>query len=332
MTDLQGPALTLDALRRFLPMHLRIRDDGTVLSVGPTLAKLMPNLEEGIAERLVNARPGHGICPLAAIREAVDGQGRLMLRIVNSRDIFLRGHGVRDCEGAMLLNLGFGISLHRAIRAAELTDDDFAPSDLAMELMFLREANRGVLHVLSRFNDQLAEARQEAVLQAQTDALTGLRNRRGLDIELAQALRLNGHRHEDVATPLALIHLDLDHFKQVNDLLGHLAGDELLFRVAAVLKQQVRKADTAARVGGDEFVLLMRGMTSRSALRDLSKRIIRAIRLLTPPELVGYTVSASMGIVIWLPGQADCPEDLLARADKALYQAKASGRSQAVIL
>lgn len=332
MSAAGGTALTLDALRRFLPMHLRLRDDGTVVSVGPTLAKLAPDLQAGLSGRLVNARPGRSTCPLAAIQEAVDGQGRLILRILNTRDIILRGHGVRDGAGAMLLNLGFGISLHRAIRAAELTDDDFVPSDLAMELMFLREANRGVLHVLSRFNDQLAEARQEAVLQAQTDPLTGLRNRRGLDLELAQALRLNGHRQEDAAVPVAVIHLDLDHFKQVNDLLGHLAGDELLYRVAAVLKQQVRKADTAARVGGDEFVLLMRGMTSRSALRDLSKRIIRAIRLLTPPELVGYQVSASLGIVIWMPGEADSASDLLDRADKALYQAKAAGRSQAVIL
>ncbi|TJZ93804.1 GGDEF domain-containing protein [Paracoccus gahaiensis] len=332
MSAAGGTALTLDALKRFLPMHLRLRDDGTVLSVGPTLAKLAPDLQAGLPGRLVNARPGRSTCPLAAIQEAVDGQGRLILRILNTRDIILRGHGVRDGAGAMLLNLGFGISLHRAIRAAELTDDDFVPSDLAMELMFLREANRGVLHVLSRFNDQLAEARQEAVLQAQTDALTGLRNRRGLDLELAQALRLNGHRQEDAAVPVALIHLDLDHFKQVNDLLGHLAGDELLYRVAAVLKQQVRKADTAARVGGDEFVLLMRGMTSRSALQDLSKRIIRAIRLLTPPELTECQVSASLGIVIWMPGETDSASDLLDRADKALYQAKAAGRSQAVIL
>lgn len=326
-----GPGLTLRAMGRFLPMHVWLNDDGLVQSVGPTLAKLLPDLHTGLHGQLLCARPGRSHCPLAAIREAVDERRRLFLRAVEAPEIVLRGHGERVSDGSMLINLGFGIGLHRAVRLAALTDDDFCPSDLAMEMLFLQEANRGVLTVLSEFNEELAQARRVALLQAQTDPLTGLYNRRGLETNLERALQQSGLRQHDVPAPVALIHLDLDNFKQVNDTLGHLAGDDLLRQIGTVLQEHVRKTDTAARLGGDEFVLLIKGMTSHAALRELSSRIIGAVERLTPDGLGGLVVSASAGIVVRFPGGTETAEEVLAMTDKALYRAKASGRGCAVI-
>lgn len=327
-----GPVFSAHTLTQFLPMHLWLDDDGRVLSVGPTLGKLMPHLRTGLVGQLVSGRAGQGPCPLAAIRGAVDQRRRLFLRVVEAGDLVLRGHGVRLADGTMLVNLGFGIGLHKAIRIAGLTDDDFAPSDLAMELLFLHEANRGVLTELSRFNIQLAQSRELALLQAQTDPLTGLHNRRGLEIALALSLRVPVDADDQGPGPFALVHLDLDHFKQVNDRLGHQAGDDLLRAVAMVLRSQIRKADTAARIGGDEFVMILKGMTSRGTLQALSSRIIAGIVDLSPPELGDLRVSASMGIVVWTQGDPQSPDDLLAMADKALYRSKDAGRGCATIL
>ncbi len=315
------------ALAQLLPMHLWLREDGTLISAGRTLAKLLPDLDDGLVGRLSGARPGEPSDPMTAIRGAVDGRRRLFLRVEGSQ-LVLRGHGVRVAGGSVLLNLGFGIGLHHAIRQAALTDDDFAPSDLAMELLFLQEANRGVLNELSRFNEQLEQSRARALLQAQTDPLTGLGNRRKLESTLSAALKTS---ETGEIRPFALVHLDLDNFKQVNDLLGHQAGDDLLRAVGKVLRDQIRHADTATRIGGDEFVLLLPGMTSRPALKQLSARIIGAINALTPPELPGLPVSTSLGIVVWPTDGAEHPDEVLALADEALYASKRSGRSRATI-
>ncbi|WP_411836611.1 GGDEF domain-containing protein [Paracoccus sp. ME4] len=319
------------ALAQLLPMHLWLEDGGTVLSVGPTLAKLVPDLSEGLPGRLAPTRAGRTGCPLAEMRVAIDQRRRLFLRVVCARDVVLRGHGIRVEDGSMLVNFGFGISLHHAIRTAGLTDDDFAPSDLAMELLFLHEANRGVLTELSRFNAQLAQSREQALMQALTDPLTGLHNRRGLEQALAQALRPSD-LPDAGPQPFALVHLDLDQFKQVNDQLGHQAGDELLRAVGQVLRGQIRKADTAARIGGDEFVLILKGMTSRTALSHLALRIIRAIEALSPRELAPLVTSASLGIVIWTHAVPTHPDEILAIADRGLYESKARGRACATIV
>ncbi|MGZ3216433.1 GGDEF domain-containing protein [Paracoccus sp. T5] len=322
-------AVPVRTLARLMPMHLLLASDGHVLSVGPTLDKVVPNLGTGLAGRLAGARGGGD--PVAEIRTAIDQKSRLFLRVSCTPDLVLRGNGVRASAGSMLCNLGFGIGIHRAIRNAGLTDGDFAPSELAMELLFLHEANRGVLTELSRFNDQLVQSRRVALLQAQTDPLTGLGNRRGLEMALAMALRSAGEGPDAEPAPFAVVHLDLDHFKQVNDILGHKAGDDLLQAVGGVLRAQVRKADTAARIGGDEFVLILSGMTSVAALHELARRIIEAIGSLTPPGLGEVRVSASIGIVVCRGEPGASPGDLLVRADEALYESKHKGRGCATI-
>ena len=148
------------------------------------------------------------------------------------------------------------------------------------------------------------------------DSLTGLPNR--------SLLMLRGRRSAEMAREgeqIALLLLDLDHFKQINDTLGHHVGDQLLRLVAARLSSIVREGDTVARLGGDEFAVLCPGLTDTSIVQDLSERLIDV--LATPFDLgqISLHVGASVGIAL-LPEHADGVEQLVQRADVALYVAK----------
>lgn len=322
-------SLSSEARAVLLPMHLLMSPEGQVLGMGPTLLKLLGSEGRQVADLFADNRPGAtGDLP-QTIRMAAETGQRLFLRLVQPPRLTLRGHVVGAEDGVFLLNLGFGIALADAVFEAGLTDRDFAPPELAMELLFLHEANRGVLGELSRFNRRLAAAREAAEIQAHTDALTGLTNRRGLELALTTALR---QTREKGGPGFALAHLDLDHFKEVNDCLGHAAGDRLLCDVAGILREAVRSCDTAARIGGDEFVLILRDLNNVGALQRLAHRIIGRIR-----ERIGdypnvAPVSASIGIVLSCSYPGQPAERLLRDADVALYRSKNMGRGRATIL
>jgi len=159
--------------------------------------------------------------------------------------------------------------------------------------------------------------------QALTDGLTGLPNRTLFMAKLGDAIR-QARRHS--GSLFAVIVLDLDRFKLINDSIGHPAGDVLLESIAVKLKQCVREADTVARMGGDEFMILLHEIAST---RDVT-RVIERIQeeLLTPVVFrqQEMTTTASLGVVVWDPFYQD-PEDLLRAADTAMYQAKEAGRA-----
>ncbi len=159
-------------------------------------------------------------------------------------------------------------------------------------------------------------------VQALSDSLTGLGNRTLFMTKLTDALR-QAQRHPERAFAVAI--LDLDRFKQINDTVGHLAGDVLLQHVAGQLTRSTRDIDTVARLGGDEFMLLLDGIGSKTDLLPILERV-RA-ELQRPVSFHGREISTttSMGVVIWDPSYTD-PEDLLRAADTALYQAKEAGR------
>jgi diguanylate cyclase (GGDEF)-like protein len=160
-------------------------------------------------------------------------------------------------------------------------------------------------------------AEKQIAHMARHDALTDLPNRVLLRDELAQALveLLRDKR-------LAVFYLDLDHFKGVNDTLGHQIGDELLKTVAARLRGCVREADTVARVG--EFAIIHTGIDQPNEAAMLARRICEAIR--EPCDLHGHAaiVDTSIGIAL-APGDGTDPTELLKNADMALYRAKADG-------
>ena len=155
------------------------------------------------------------------------------------------------------------------------------------------------------------------------DSLTGLPNRRLLLERLGQALARSRRDGRDVA----VLFLDLDHVKRVNDSLGHDAGDALLAAVAHNLAEAVRDTDSVARLGGDEFVVVCEEVHGDEEVDILAGRILEAIS--TPVEISGHrvVVTASLGVVTPESASVD-PRDLLRHADAAMYHAKRSGRSR----
>ena len=164
-------------------------------------------------------------------------------------------------------------------------------------------------------------ARKEAELQlahlALHDPLTGLTNRRGLAEALDQAVA----RSQRTGLPLAVLALDLDGFKAINDRHGHPAGDAALVEVAARLRQTIRRSDLAARLGGDEFAVIAGELKGPAPVVRLARRLGAALRApITLPEAVAV-IDVSIGVAFF-PGDGATPAQLLARADLALYAAK----------
>jgi diguanylate cyclase (GGDEF)-like protein len=163
--------------------------------------------------------------------------------------------------------------------------------------------------------------------QASTDGLTGLANHR----EFQDQLRREVERAQRFALPLALILLDLDDFKLINDRFSHLTGDSVLRAVAATLRTSIREIDCAARYGGEEFAVILPGTTSEGAARLAERlRIAIAERPVTFAEDRVVSVTASFGVAA-LPADGATQVELVAAADEALYDAKRAGKNRVVI-
>ncbi len=181
---------------------------------------------------------------------------------------------------------------------------------------------------LSGLADQAATAVQNLELletvshMAWHDALTGLPNRRLFEDRVDQELV----RSRRVGEPVCMFFVDLDHFKGVNDTLGHAAGDDLIQQVSQRLVETVRAQDTVARVGGDEFAILLPGLADQLAIDQLAQRSLEALS--SPFEVFGQEVetSGSIGIAM-APDHGDSYDELLSRADEAMYRAKDRGRN-----
>ena len=164
-----------------------------------------------------------------------------------------------------------------------------------------------------------------AELRAATDVLTGLPNQRAVS-ETLQRMAAQAARTK---TPLAAVVLDLDRFKQVNDVYGHAKGDEVLSSVGAVLRDEIRESDFAGRYGGEEFVLLLPDTDGPGAI-TAAEKLRTAIERLQVPGLEGR-VSASFGIAV-LPTHAHDADQLIRAADRALYAAKNAGRNRVEVV
>lgn len=170
-----------------------------------------------------------------------------------------------------------------------------------------------------RLNQALRRSRHKLSELAYHDALTGLPNRSLLEDRLEHALA----QHRRTPRSLALCMLDLDGFKPINDSLGHAVGDLVLREVALRIKTVLREGDTVARVGGDEFVLLVVGFENESRLHDIIDRVLTAVAR-DYPECHGLPVRASVGVSV-LGADAHDSTTLMRHADEAMYQAKAAG-------
>ncbi len=231
-----------------------------------------------------------------------------------------------------------GRSIVRPINSLIAAADGIASGDLTVQL---RRAPAGEIGQLTRVFNMMTGRLQRShaevraanrALQVQnqaletlavTDSLTGLYNRKKLDDILADQFARFRRNHR----PFALLMIDLDNFKSINDSYGHGAGDEVLASVAAILKQSVRTIDYAARYGGEEFVVVLVETTLDVAL-DIAERVrseVEIPRFGARNKLISVTVS--LGVAHSREGD-DGPEQALARADRALYDAKHAGRNQ----
>ena len=208
--------------------------------------------------------------------------------------------------------------------------EDTGPQGLchtAVDYLPLRKpdgAPDGFVIVTQDVTEQRTENRRLQLL-AHTDSLTGLLNRVGFEQRLQSLVQ------DTDAAPMAVLFMDLDRFKPVNDTHGHAAGDELLQQVAQRLARVVRPTDTVARLGGDEFAFVLPGMRESAHAQRSAQAVVDA--MLAPFQLTGgvqVQVGASVGGTVGLASAAMWPE-LLRRADEMLYVAKAAGRGRAEI-
>ena len=230
--------------------------------------------------------------------------------------------------GCLAWRLGRGISRPLS-RVAALTRR-LASGDVDWTIPYVtrRDEIGDVARALSIFRDTIDTNRvavERIYRLAHHDALTGLPNRTLLQERMAEAI---GRARRGDGT-LAVLCLDLDGFKAVNDLHGHSAGDRLLQEVAARLQANLRETDTAARLGGDEFVIVQEGPAQPAASRALADRLMES---LSAPYVVGAdgteaAITTSIGVAL-CPADGHDPETLLRNADTALYRAKWAGKNR----
>lgn len=323
MDDFASANLDADTLDQLLPMHMLVAPDGDLRHIGPTLRKLAGADIRGL-----------GILDVFDIRRPRDPAstsdllrapgGRLQLSLRDGPHTPLKGQAVALADGGLLVNLSLGISVVDAVARHHLTAADFAPTDLTIEMLYLVEAKTAVMRESLRLNARLNEAREQAESRALSDPLTGLGNRRAMDEALVKLVE----RRER----FGLLHLDLDYFKDVNDTLGHAAGDHVLTVVAAILREVTRSRDILARVGGDEFVVLIRDQTDPETLTTLAARLIAALERPIRWNRRCCRISGSVGITTTDHYPRPDPDRMLCDADEALYVSKRSGRALATMV
>jgi diguanylate cyclase (GGDEF)-like protein/PAS domain S-box-containing protein len=199
-------------------------------------------------------------------------------------------------------------------------DAKSVPVDMTISPLHLLQSDYQSVAVFIDIRDRI-EAKQQLRALAYYDTLTGLANRTLFFDRVKVAIR----RARRADKGLVVMVADLDNFKQINDSYGHASGDELLEKVAQVLRERIREADTVCRLGGDEFAILLESVDSVQAVAHVAKGIVGALR--KPFTLIDGEVhtSASIGIAFF-PRDGESGEELLKNADVAMYRAKETGR------
>ena len=279
-----------------------------------------------------------------------DGTGTLPIAVVAERDRAGVYHAWLESLQVFLVLVGgltllvgvlaywMGRSIVAPLDSLIGAADRIASGDLAVRLHVANDGEIGHLtRVFNKMVDRLSRSREEVgaanqVLQEQnqlletlsvTDSLTGLFNRKKLDDILADQFA----RFRRTQRPFAVLMLDIDNFKALNDTYGHLAGDQVLSNLAIILQRSVRTVDFVARFGGEEFVLVLVETSSEGALQiaERIRALVETPRLAATNELISVTVS--LGVAESRSGDSR-PEDVLARADRAMYDAKHAGRNK----
>jgi diguanylate cyclase len=208
--------------------------------------------------------------------------------------------------------------------SVERTFNQRVPATHIADLNELAEDFNALLDQLESWQHQLERENASLAHQASHDALTGLPNRAFFESRLLGSMR----EARDSQTQMAVLFLDSNRFKEINDQLGHAAGDAVLIAIAQRLRAQLREGDTVARLGGDEFAVLLKPIHHEDDAVLIADKIIDSMhKPIALPEGGSITTSLSIGIALY-PEHADNPEALVHEADVAMYHAKRSQRGR----
>jgi len=307
-----------------LPLHVRLDDSGSIVDMGPTFAKLFPKdiqlIGQNIFDHIQITYPHNVDHYDSLIAQCAQP---LTLHLIRFFGLELKAVVVPLVgQSGVLLNLAFGTSLKEAVAKWQLTSKDFSPADPSVEMLYVIEVQSALLEESKSLNERLNGAREKAEEKAYSDPLTGLSNRRALKRYMHRL-----HRRRK-AEGFALFLIDLDHFKAVNDTMGHAAGDYVLQQVAEILLNETRSNDIVVRTGGDEFVLVVEDMQDVKVLSTIAARIIDKVARPIFVDKKRCTVGASIGIITSTTATSQAIDDILEQADEALYQSKRDGRGR----
>lgn len=261
--------------------------------------------------------------PLSAVLLQAESLARTTLRIV-----------VGICLACILLAALMARAVTRPINAMTNVVRDFTgtqpcdklPLERSDEIGALARSFDGMKDQIRRQLDELERSRLEMEHLARHDRLTGLPNRALFDDRFEQA-QFEARRDK---TGFALVFIDVDRFKPVNDNLGHAVGDQLLKEIAHRIELAIRDSDTAARIGGDEFVVLLRDIRDSALALSVAEKIRKAVGLPFVVDENSIDVSVSIGIALY-PEHGDDILELSKHADEAMYGAKEGGRDRVVL-
>jgi diguanylate cyclase (GGDEF)-like protein/PAS domain S-box-containing protein len=294
------------------------------LRVAGVATSQLASIVESADDAILRVEPDGRISTWNAAAESM--YGRPPEAIVGSRldELFVAdraGEAPRLLESVIV-----GNRVERLETVHRLHDD--RPVDVWLTLSPIRDATGAAVaaSVIARDITDRKRLEEELAHQALHDSLTGLPNRELFQDRLRQSLQPVRSRPEAIGHH-ALLFLDLDDFKLINDTLGHRTGDELLIAVAERLRDAIRASDTAARLGGDEFTILLENVPDEAEATAAAERILDTLRR---PFALGdhqVVISASIGIAFGAAGQ-DRPDDVLRSADTALYEAKGRGKGR----
>jgi diguanylate cyclase (GGDEF)-like protein len=314
--------------RRFsdIGQRLGVRLSGApaaLLPPGSTEAQLLASLIPGDISLVLH--DGGGSLNAYATMFDLAGHPALLLKTEYERKHLLLGQ--ETLRIALLVLASSGILLMALAYLALRFYVSRPLSQLVLELKNLKSLDSNTPSLQSEGKGEVAKVTREVkgmldriAYLSHTDTLTGLPNRASFKVRAQHALAL-AKRHETMA---ALLLLDLDGFKEVNDTLGHEAGDRLLVAMTERLKLVLRESDTLARFGGDEFLILAENLPAITGAADLARRILAIFEQPLIPEDIRHGQSCSIGISVF-PDDAQTIEDLLRMADIAMYRAKSSG-------
>lgn len=320
MTAASAPlGLGADTIDLLFPLHLRLDSAGRIESIGPTMARVIEHLTTGTSffDVFRVDRPRR-ITDMDGIRGSLGKKLSISGRLASGDFLSFRcvACGI-ECSDHLLVDFSFGENLAEVMTRFHLTTTDFRPNDMSIDMLFVLEAQKALLEDSQALTAALSQAKESAERAANVDPLTGIANRRAFNEYMARLCDASSE-----ATEYALLHIDLNKFKGVNDTFGHAAGDAVLKHTAGVLTSAIGPGDMAARIGGDEFALVL----SAPARNDqIETKIGTLISQISSPVRVGEQVlriNASVGVSRFHPALIDHPDQPLIESDIALYESK----------